>query len=72
MAALIQRHAASNLADANFPPDLSPMLGRVFMARGARCSDDIDLSMSSLLSPSLLMGIDGAVDLIIAAMESDA
>ncbi len=70
MAALIQRHAASNLADANFPPDLSPMLGRVFMARGARCSDDIDLSMSSLLSPSLLMGIDGAVDLIIAAMES--
>ena len=72
MAALIQRHAASNLADANFPPDLSPMLSRVFMARGARCSDDIDLSMSSLLSPSLLMGIDGAADLIIAAMESNS
>ena len=72
MADSIQRHAAPNLADASFPIDLSPMLGRVFMARGARCSDDIDLSMSSLLSPSLLMGIDAAVDLIIAAMESDA
>ena len=72
MATLIQRHAASNLADANFSPDLSPMLGRVFMARGARCSDDIDLSMSSLLSPSLLKGIDAAADLIIAAMESNS
>jgi len=72
MADSIQRHAAPNLADASFPIDLSPMLGRVFMARGARCSDDIDLSMSSLLSPSLLMGIDAAVDLIISAMESDA
>ncbi len=72
MADSIQRHAVPNLADASFPIDLSPMLGRVFMARGARCSDDIDLSMSSLLSPSLLMGIDAAVDLIIAAMESDS
>ncbi|MGB1191812.1 MAG: DHH family phosphoesterase, partial [Pseudomonadales bacterium] len=72
MAALIQRHPLPSVTDAEFPSELHPLLRRVFIARGARCSDDVDLSMSSLLSPSQLMGIDAAADLIVAAIESNA
>ncbi|MGB2272127.1 MAG: DHH family phosphoesterase, partial [Pseudomonadales bacterium] len=72
MAALIQRHPLPGVTDAEFPSELHPLLRRVFIARGARCSDDVDLSMSSLLPPSQLMGIDAAADLIVAAIESNA
>ena len=72
MAALIQRHPVPSVTDAEFPSELHPLLRRVFIARGARCSDDVDLSMPSLLPPSQLMGIDPAADLIVAAIESNA
>ena len=72
MAALIQRHPVPSVTDAEFPSELHPLLRRVFIARGARCSDDVDLSMPSLLPPSQLMGIDAAADLIVAAIESNA
>ena len=72
MAALIQRHAAPSIADADFSSDLHPLLRRVFVTRGALSSADVDLSMSSLLSPSQLMGIDGAVNLIVSAMETSS
>ncbi|MDG2035583.1 MAG: hypothetical protein P8J42_03120, partial [Pseudomonadales bacterium] len=68
MAALIQRHPVPSVTDAEFPSELHPLLRRVFIARGARCSDDVDLSMSSLLPPSQLMGIAAAADLIVAAI----
>jgi single-stranded-DNA-specific exonuclease len=72
VAALIQRHPVPSVTDAEFPSELHPLLRRVFIARGARCSDDVDLSMPSLLPPSQLMGIDAAADLIVAAIESNA
>ena len=72
MAALIQRYTATDNVDADFSLDLHPLLRRVFITRGALCSADIDLSMSSLLSPSQLKGIDGAVNLIVSAMETSA
>ena len=72
MTALIQRYAATVNADADFSPDLHPLLRRVFITRGALSSADVDLSMSSLLSPSQLMGIDGAVNLIVSAMETSS
>ncbi|MDA8693769.1 single-stranded-DNA-specific exonuclease RecJ [Pseudomonadales bacterium] len=68
----MQRHPVPSVTDAEFPSELHPLLRRVFIARGARCSDDVDLSMPSLLPPSQLMGIDPAADLIIAAIESNA
>lgn len=72
MSALIQRRPHATVVEADFAEDLSPLLRRLFAARGAQSSDDIDLSMSSLLPPNLLHGIDQAVDLIIAAIESGA
>ncbi|MDB2410763.1 single-stranded-DNA-specific exonuclease RecJ [Pseudomonadales bacterium] len=68
----MQRHPVPSVTDAEFPSELHPLLRRVFIARGARCSDDVDLSMPSLLPPSQLMGIDAAADLIVAAIESNA
>ena len=72
MAALIQRYPTPSVSDAGFSSELHPLLRRVFITRGAHCSDDVDLSMSSLLTPSQLMGIDSAADLIVTAIENAA
>lgn len=72
MTAMIQRRSISNENDVSFSADLHPLLQRVFTARGAYTSDDIDLSMKALLSPTLMFGIDAAVDLIINNIENNS
>jgi single-stranded-DNA-specific exonuclease len=45
--------------------DLHPVLGRVYAARGVRCTADLDTSLERLLPVGTLEGITAAVDLLL-------
>lgn len=71
MTPVIQRRQVSDSAEILFDADLHPLLQRIYRARGVTSSEQVTLSMSSLLSPDLLMDIDAAVDLITATMQAN-
>lgn len=62
---IIQRQAAADFRD----DSLSPLLQRIYAARGVTCSDDINLQLDQLLSYDGLAGIREAVRLLSRALE---
>ncbi len=63
---IVLRHAVS---DGQLPDDIPPVLRRVYAARAIGSVDELDYSLDTLLPPSLLGGMDRAVDLLQAAIE---
>lgn len=53
----------------NVLSDLPPLLRRLYLARGIRSTEELDLSLSKLLSPQTLSGVTAAVDLLSYAIE---
>ena len=72
MTSVLQRQPQYSLDEVDFKTDCPPLLRRLFIARGARSSADVDVSMAGLLAPELLQGIDAAVVELIAAIESQS
>ncbi|MBT7370364.1 MAG: single-stranded-DNA-specific exonuclease RecJ, partial [Gammaproteobacteria bacterium] len=50
----------------------SPLLARLFGARGLVSQDELDLSLKGLENPSTLKGVDQAADILVTALEADA
>ena len=67
----IVRRAAANFAH-NWPVSVHPVLQRVYAARGVTGIDDLGHRLAGLLAPDGLGGIAHAVDLLAAAIASDA
>ncbi|MCV6603971.1 MAG: single-stranded-DNA-specific exonuclease RecJ [Porticoccaceae bacterium] len=63
----IKRRPA-DLGAANFSDDISPLLQRIYAARGLRDDSQLQNQLKHLPSPGLLKGIEGAVDLLCAAL----
>lgn len=57
----IQRREIPSLS---FSDNVHPLLQRIYAARGALDDEAIDYSLKHLLLPSLLKGVDGALDLL--------
>ncbi len=72
MTSVLQRQPQYSPDEVDFKTDCPPLLRRLFIARGARSSADVDVSMAGLLAPELLQGIDAAVVELIAAIESQS
>ena len=70
MTRTIRRRDAADAPDAqgDWPPQLSPLLRRVYAARGARTYALAQPRLSQLLPPDALLGIDAAVRLLADAM----
>ncbi len=49
----------------------SPLLSRLYAARGLQSADDADLALARLLPPDGLRGLDAAVDLLLDAIGND-
>lgn len=71
MSVVIQRRSIIDTASYHFSDDLPPLLQQIYAARGITSNHDIDLSMSALLAPGLLAGIDAAVELIIQTLQGE-
>lgn len=54
-----------------FSESVHPLLQRVYAARGISRDGDVERGMAGLLSPTLLKGIDSAVDLLVDALVND-
>ncbi len=54
--------------DHQLPPVLHPVLKRVYLARGIRSHEDLDLSLKRLPSPWLLQGMEAMVDHLLGAI----
>ncbi|RZV53697.1 MAG: single-stranded-DNA-specific exonuclease RecJ, partial [Pseudomonadales bacterium] len=75
MNAIIRRRESfdnNSEVEDQLPADLPPLLRRIYLARGLHRAQDIDLSLSTLLPPSDLLGIDAACDLLVAALENQS
>ncbi len=57
--------------DAGLPKELHPVLRRVYAQRGISDPQQLDLSLSQLLPPDALSGINRAVGLLIQALRKD-
>ncbi|MFT5447939.1 MAG: single-stranded-DNA-specific exonuclease [Gammaproteobacteria bacterium] len=65
----IERRASA--ADASILSDaLHPVLDRMYRNRGLRSSQELDTSLKSLAPASTLLGIDGAVELLVQALQA--
>ncbi|MBV1907328.1 MAG: single-stranded-DNA-specific exonuclease RecJ [Pseudomonadales bacterium] len=51
--------------------ELQPLLARIYAARGIKTVDELDLSLSRLLLPTNLMGVEHASDIVISAIQHD-
>lgn len=56
----------------SLPATLSPVLRRVYAARGVRSGDELELGLDRLLPPDGLLGLDRAAALIADALAADA
>ncbi len=76
MAAVIKRRILPNSASAvnvdELPSDMPDLLRRIFHARGLHSSADVDLSMSGLLPPAQLAGMEAATELLVGAIQQQA
>ena len=76
MAAVIKRRTLPNAASAvnvdELPSDMSDLLRRIFQARGLYTAADVDLSMSRLLPPAQLAGMEAATELLVGAIQQQA
>ena len=60
-----------NLDDADFSPQLDPLLQRIYQSRGVNSQSGLDRQLSCLPSPSLLKGMPEAVERLITALKED-
>ena len=60
-----------NLDDADFSPQLDPLLQRIYQSRGVNSQSGLDRQLSYLPSPSLLKGMPEAVERLITALKED-
>ena len=65
MARVIRRRAVGSTI-----PDVSPLLSKIYSARGIRSPDELDLSLKRLLPPNSLKGIQEAASLVASAIEN--
>ena len=63
---VVRRGACAEDASALAGGGLHPVLRRIYLARGVRTADDLDLSLERLLPVSTLESIAAAVDLLLA------
>ncbi len=67
----IVRHGQPhNLADDPLPDGMSALLWRIYRTRGVEKVEDIQRDLASLLSPTQMRGLDGAVELLIGALQA--
>lgn len=73
MTRTIRRRDAAALSDpqGEWPPQLSPLLRRIYAARGAPTYALAQPRLPQLLPPDALLGIDAAARLLAAAMDAD-
>ena len=69
MIRLQRRSPNSNLS---LPSALHPLLRKVYQQRKISTPDELDLTLSRLVSPGDLLGIDKAVDLLVDALEKQS
>ncbi|GIX30473.1 MAG: single-stranded-DNA-specific exonuclease RecJ [Porticoccaceae bacterium] len=55
----------------DFPPDLAPVLRRVYLARGVRSREELGRRLAELPRPDSLRGLRGAVELLERALAED-
>ena len=60
-----------NLDDADFSPQLDPLLQRIYQSRGVNSQSGLDRQLSCLPSPSLLKGMPEASERLITALKED-
>ena len=72
MSTTIQRRSLPAGDSLNFSPTLDATLQRIYAGRGLRDDSDLDLSLSALLPPSSLKGLEAAVDRLVVAVESSS
>jgi len=63
----IQRRAPVD--ESHLPADLPPVLRRIFAARGVTSAQDLDPGLQHLLRGDSLLGMPGAVDLLVHALK---
>jgi single-stranded-DNA-specific exonuclease len=56
-------------AGADFPPDLHPIVARLYAARQLRGAEEVDTALERLAPPDRLRGMAAAVDLLADALE---
>jgi len=69
MALLIHRRQPSPDHQLQLPEDLHPLVRRVLQQRDLVNIDELNLSLTGLLPPGELLGIDGAVDLLLGHLQ---
>lgn len=67
---IVARSPAASDAAADFGPDLPPLLQRIYRVRGVTSADQLDRSLTALLPPRDLNGIDGAAQRLARAVTS--
>ncbi len=50
-------------------PCLHPVIDRIYLSRKARLPDELDYSLHNLLAPDQLLGMETAIDLLVAALQ---
>jgi single-stranded-DNA-specific exonuclease len=58
-----------DLEKANFSAATSPLLQRIYQARGLSCDADLSLQLSKLPSPKLMHGLDTAVEHLVDVLD---
>ena len=70
--AVVQRRVIADVDEFAFSENIDPLLQRIYRARNLLNENAISLSLKDLLSPSGLMGLDDAVELIIRCMDDQS
>lgn len=70
MSILVKRRAANSKLD--LPESMHPLLRRVYCQRNIESAEELQLGLEHLIPPGKLKGIDGAVDLLIDALEQQS
>ncbi len=74
MTTIVQRKNPFNSADSDleklrFSRNVSPLLQRIYSARGAYGDDDIDYQLKTLEKPHRLKGLSEAIDVLVTALQ---
>ncbi len=67
----IQRRSKIDLDDCHFSNKYPPILQHIFASRGALSDQDTVTDLDRLLNPNSLKGLDGALSLIVEALEEE-